>query len=233
MFCRVCGTQNPDHAAFCKGCGNQLKERAGVPTEAPARTPARVQSQAYQSRQPARRNDHRQDKKIGIIAVGAAAAVVLILIFVLFGGRGYKATVKQFFKATFDADGEAIVDLLPDDLLDYVLDEAGYDEDELDEFIEEIEDEIEDQLAYIERYLGDDLDFSYKIVDSEDIKGDDLKDIKKEYKRAGVKVSAAKEVEVELTVKAGKTENEDTITISVIKVGRSWYLDLDSMGSLL
>lgn len=232
MFCGKCGTQNPDTAAFCKSCGTRLNSQVKPAARTVTKTTARTQMQP-QTKRPAAKHKRRQDKKIGLIAVAAVIAVVLILAIVLFGGRSYKAAVKQFFNATFDVDGKAIVELIPDDLVDYVLDESGYDEDELDEMIGDIEDEFEDQIASIKRYLGDDWDVSYKIVSTEDIKGNDLKDLKEDYKDIGVKISAAKDVEMELIVKAGETENSNTITISLIKVGRSWYLDLDSMGGLL
>ena len=232
MFCGKCGTQNPDTAAFCKSCGTRLNSQVKPAAKTVTKTTARTQMQP-QTEHPAPKHKRRQDKKIGLIAVAAVIAVVLVLTIVLFGGRSYKATVKQFFNATFDVDGKAIVKLIPDDLVDYVLDESGYDEDELDEMIADIEDEFEDQIASIKRYLGDDWDVSYKIISTEDIKGKDLKDLKEDYKDIGVKISAAKDVEMELTIKAGETENSNTITISLIKVGRSWYLDLDSMGGLL
>lgn len=233
MFCGKCGTQNPDTAAFCKNCGTRLNGQVKPAVNKTVTKPtARVQMQS-QTNRPAPKHKRRQDKKIGIIAVAAIVAVVLILAVILFGGRSYKAAVKQFFNATFDVDGKAIVELIPDDLVGYVLDESGYDENELDEMIGDIEDEFEDQIASIKRYLGDDWDVSYKIVSTEDIKGDDLKDLKEDYKDIGVKVTAAKNVEMELIVQAGETENSNTITISLIKVGRSWYLDLDSMGGLL
>lgn len=232
MFCGRCGTQNPDNAAFCKKCGTKLNGQTKVPARTPAKTPVKTQPQT-QRKTSAPKYNRRQDKKVGMIAVAAVAVVVLILIFALFGGRSYKSTVKQFFNATFDVDGKAIVNLIPDDLISYALEESGYDEDELDEMIEDIEDEFQDQLSSINRYLGDDWDVSYKILSAENIKGDDLKELKEDYKDIGVKVTAAKDVEMELTIKAGETENSNTITISLIKVGRSWYLDLDSMGGLL
>ena len=31
MFCKQCGTYNPDHASFCGGCGNRLDKATGTP----------------------------------------------------------------------------------------------------------------------------------------------------------------------------------------------------------
>lgn len=232
MFCGKCGTQNPDTAAFCKNCGTRLNGQPKPAVKETSKTMVRTQLNS-QGKRTDPKHKRKQDKEVGIIAVAAIVAIVLILAVVLFGGRSYKAAVKQFFNATFDVDGQAIVNLIPDDLISYALEESGYDEDELDEMIEDIEDEFQDQLSSISRYLGDDWDVSYKILSAENIKGDDLKELKEDYKDIGVKVTAAKDVEMELTIKAGETENSNTITISLIKIGRSWYLDLDSMGGML
>lgn len=56
--------------------------------------------------------------------------------------------------------------------------------------------------------------------------------MKEKYEDIDVKVSAAKTVEVKVMIKAGETENSNTLDISVIKVGRSWYLDPETMGSI-
>lgn len=232
MFCGKCGTQNPETAAFCKRCGMRLKDQA-KPAVKPAAPKAPVEPQLqYQPKRPAPKRKRRRNDKNGIIAIAAMAALILVLALVLFSGRSYKATVKQFVNATFEADGKALVKLIPKDLMEYALDESGYDEDELDEMIEDLDDELQDAMDLIERYLGDNWKVSYKIIDTEDIKGDDLKDLKKSYKRLGVKISAAKDVEMELTLKTKEDKESNTVTISLIKVGRSWYLDLDSMGSL-
>ena len=63
-----------------------------------------------------------------------------------------------------------------------------------------------------------------------DIKGDGLDDLKDAYEDADVKGSAGKEVEI--TVIADETESSNSLDVSLIKVGRSWYLDVMSMGNL-
>ena len=66
----------------------------------------------------------------------------------------------------------------------------------------------------------------------EDVTDDDLDDLKANYEDINVKVSAAKTVEVEFTLKGDETEVSNSLEISVIKVDRSWYLDLYTMGNL-
>lgn len=215
MFCGKCGVKNADDATFCTGCGAKLNGAKPVVSG----TSVTV-------------NPNDKNRKVGIIAVAVAAVVVVALIIGLFGGRGYKATVEKFVDAQFDADAEAIFELIPEKMIEYALEEEGYDEDELDEFIEEGNEELQDQLDYIERYLGEDWTVSYEILTVENVTGDDLDDLKEDYEDMDIKVSAAKTVEIELTIKAGDTETGNSLDVSVIKVGRSWYLDLASMGGL-
>ena len=101
MFCGKCGTQNPDTAAFCKKCGTRLNSQAKPTAKTTPRVPVKTQSQ---SKRPVPQNKRRQNKNTKKIAVVAIAAVVLILAFVLFGGRSYKSTVKQYFNASFDGN---------------------------------------------------------------------------------------------------------------------------------
>ncbi len=227
MFCGKCGTQNPDYAAFCKECGAQLSQKT-VPANANTRIPLKVKPRP-QRRHSAPKGKRRQDKKIGMIAV---AVIVLIAAIMLLGGRSCKSTIKQYVNAQFDVDAAAIFQLIPDNMIDYMLEDDGYDRDDLGDLIDDANEAIQDQIDSIERYLGEDWKFSYKIINAEDIKGDDLKDLKKDYKRMGVNISAAKTAEVDLTVKVGETESSNSMEIPLIKVGRSWYLDVNSMGSL-
>ncbi len=227
MFCGKCGTQNQDNAAFCKECGAQLSQTK-APANANARIPLQVKPRP-QRKHVAPKGKYRQDKKMGIIA---AAVIVLIAAIVLFGGRSYKSTVNKYVKAQFNVDAAAIIRLIPDDVIDYMLEDKGYDKDDLDGLIEEANDSMQDDIDSIKRYFGENWKFSYKIINAEDIKGDNLKDLKKDYKRMGVNISAAKTAEVEYTVKFGELESSNSMKFSLIKVGRSWYLDINSMGSV-
>lgn len=215
MFCGKCGTKNEDNVEFCTNCGARLSKAASkrAPTVSAA-------------------SQNDKNRKVGMIAVAVVAVLVVFLGVFLFGGRSYKATIEKFVDAQFDADAEAIFDLLPENMINYMLEEDGYDSNDLDDLIDEANDDLQDQLDSLDRYLGEGWKVTYEIVDEEDVKGDDLDDIKDAYEDADVKVSAAKNVEIELTVKADETESSNSLDVSVIKVGRSWYLDVMSMGSL-
>lgn len=215
MFCGKCGSKNTDDAEFCTNCGAKLNKTTQSKVSAVSIT-----------------GQNEKNRKVGMIAVAVAAVLVVLLGVFLFGGRSYKATIEKFVDAQFDADAKAIFDLMPEKMIDYALEQDGYDSDDLNDLIDDTSEDLQDQLDSLDSYLGEGWKVTYEIVDEEDVKGDDLDDIKDAYEDADVKVSAAKNVELELTVTADETESSNSLDVSVIKVGRSWYLDVMSMGNL-
>lgn len=217
MFCVNCGARIADDSKFCPECGAILNG-----------------GQVINNSMPGIKNTKNKNKKVGVIAVAVVAIAVIALIIGLFGGgRGYKSTVNKFLDAEFSANAAAIVRLLPDEVIDYILEEEGYDDDELKLFIEDMDEEIEDELDYLEKYLGEDFSVSWEILSVDAVTGRDMKNLKDDYEdNFDIEISAAKIVEVELTIEVEDIETSNTMEIGVIKVGRSWYLDIDSVDDI-
>lgn len=216
-FCGQCGARIPPDDRFCPECG--------APTHA---------SSAIGINPGPDHAIHGSEKKnrtVGLVAVGVAVVVLAVLAFALFGGRGYKSTVGKFVKASFEGDGEAIVNLMPDEVVEFACEE---DDMTRKEAIKELTKSLEKQLDDYDRYF-DEWSYSYKITDVEDFTSKELKSLKEDYKdEFDVNVKAAKTVTVEIAIKADKeTEGSDSRDIKVIKIGNSWYLDVASMGGLL
>ena len=170
----------------------------------------------------------KKNREKGIVLALCVIVAVVLLVYTL-GGRSYKKTIDTFVTSQFAVDAQSIVELLPEKVLDKELEETGYSKTEL---VEETNDSLKKQVDYIDQYLGDDWKLSYKMTNDEDVTGDDLNDLKSNYEDINVKVSAAKTVEVEFTLKGDETEISNSLEVSVIKVDRSWYLDLYTMGNL-
>lgn len=170
----------------------------------------------------------KKNREKGIVLALCVIVAVVLLVYTL-GGRSYKKTIDTFVTSQFAVDAQSIVELLPEKVLDKELEETGYSKTEL---VEETNDSLKKQVDYIDQYLGDDWKLSYKMTNVEDVTGDDLDDLKSNYEDINVKVSAAKTVEVEFTLKGDETEISNSLEVSVIKVDRSWYLDLYTMGNL-
>lgn len=231
MFCGKCGMKNHDNAMFCSGCGAELNraQMAGnnsAPMYGNNPAPMYGNNPAYAA------SPDGKNRKKSIILIAAIAVIAIAFVAVVFGGRSYKKTIDKYVEASYEGDVETILELLPKKVMVYALEDEGYDYDELDEFIEDASEELEYQLDRIKKYLGDNWKVTHKIVDVEDVIGDDLEYLQDDYEELDVKVSAAKNVEVDITIKIGNEEYTDSMYVSVIKVGRSWYLDIDSMGSL-
>lgn len=216
MFCGKCGAKNDDSAVFCAECGNRIAAAQPAAPAAPATTEAPATATGSKP------GFTLNNRNIGIIAVAAVAALALIIgCFFIFGGRSYKDVVKDYFKATEKADAKLMMELLPDDLIKYVMKEEDMTRKEMVE-------DLQDSLDMIHRYY-DDVKISYEITDTDDFDKDDLEDIKEDYKEIGVKVKDAMVVEVEVTMELDGNERTTTQELTLIKVGGSWYLDIEDV----
>lgn len=231
MFCGNCGTKNEDHAMFCQNCGARLD--GGVnQNSSPNQQWQQQQSVqpdsnfAYQSTISAPVvTPQKKTGKLKIVVPAVAVVVVVFLLFSLFGGRGgYKKAVENLIEGSLNRDAKKILSVIPDAYMDYA-------EIDKKEAISDIQDELDDMDIY--DLLGDNVDIDYKIGDAEDVKGDDLQDIKDDCKEYGVKVSAAKSVDVKITVKTDLGTDSQTVSVPVIKVGRKWYINMEELSGLL
>ena len=217
MFCGACGAKNPDGAAFCQSCGAPLREM-----QAEAVPQGGSAADSIQSSQ--------RNKMIGIAAVAAAAIVVVFLAFNLLGGRGYESTVTKFLDASLDGDAETIISLLPDEMVDQAMEELGYHPSDRDEAVEELNAALQSAAGSLKEALGDNLKVSYNVVSAEDLSASKLLELRQSYSVYDIDVEGAKEVDVEMTVTATALDLSGTytLTVPVVQVGRSWYLDAEN-----
>ena len=217
MFCGACGAKNPDGAAFCQSCGAPLREM-----QAEAVPQGGSAADSIQSSQ--------RNKMIGIAAVAAAAIVVVFLAVNLLGGRGYESTVTKFLDATLDGDAETMISLLPDKMLDQALEELGYHPSARDQAVEELDAALQSAAGSLKEALGDNLKVSYNVVSAEDLSASKLLELRQSYSVYDIDVDGAKEVDVEMTVTATALDLSGTytLTVPVVQVGRSWYLDAEN-----
>lgn len=222
MYCGKCGAKNEPGAAFCGACGAPLE--ASTPAGAPVIEGEPVSAQA------AGTQDSGKHKKIGIAAVAAVVVVLVIAAVSLLGGRSDTATAERFFDAVFNADAEAIVDLIPPDLIEAAIEESGYSRAEVEAEFEQMAGEMSYALGALDS-LGDGVDISYNAVDSEEVDPDQLRYLQEQYDALHVDVSDARTVEVELRVQMRSMglDESTTIDIPVIQVGRSWYIDVTNL----
>ena len=76
--------------------------------------------------------------------------------------------------------------------------------------------------------MGSGVDISYDAVDSEDVDASQLSYLQEQYDEVDVDVSAARTVSVEfrVQVKSLGIDETNSFDVPVVKVGRSWYIDV-------
>ncbi len=229
-FCGNCGTQSDDNAMVCGNCGAPFAEEAnGTGKDILSKIPG-VNDMS----------DEQKKKIFGIlkIAVPAVLAVVLVLV-VIFAGIvpnvGYKGTAKKFFKAVQNEDGEAFVELMP--AAEKIEDDYYLDEDQdFDEYLkEEAEDTCALLLEYFEDDYGNDIKFSIKDIQADELKNSEAREIKDYYKEnedldnieLGEKFY---ELELEIQVKGSDDKDtEDFVLVLIEEDGdwKVWDYDID------
>lgn len=223
MFCSQCGIQLEDGSTYCPSCGKVFSNISvsTTPTSVTVSSSAHYGKSAHISKS----FDVKNPKVLGIAAV-AAVVVVVLLFSMLFGGQSYKQAVNNFMEGVFDGDAKQVLKALPDDVIDQMCDEADMSKREMIAYMDDALDEVMEELEY---YAGSNWSVKHKITGTEKYDFDDLRDIKEEYDEIDVKVKDAKIVIVEMTVKAAGMSQSIDMEIGVIKVGGSWYVDVQNV----
>jgi hypothetical protein len=165
---------------------------------------------------------------VKLIGIVAAVIVVLFVAFKLLfgGGGGPEKSATKFVDSIFKGDGKAIVNMIPDKVVEEIMDEEDMTKKEM---IEELNDGLE--------YIKDDMDDMYdkwsvkcKVLDTEDFSKRELRDLADRYEDSyDIDVKAAKTVSVKATLKADGETDSNTMDIVMIKVGGKWYLEYSSI----
>ncbi len=222
-FCGNCGTQLDDNAAVCTNCGASVslvasKNNSGTPAENVIST-IKEKSGPFVEKL-------KSDKKFLFTVLGGvvAAILVLVLLFSLLFGGGYKRAVNNYIDAEYYGSFKSAVKCMPDEFWEYMEDEMNMDMDDLEDDFEESFEYREDELK--DEY-GKNYKVKYKITDKDELDDDDLDEIKDNLKEMGIKkkdVKKAMEVELELTIKGSEDKDTDDITLNLVKIGSKWYV---------
>lgn len=222
-FCGNCGTQLDDNAAFCTNCGVSLSSE--TKTEASVVSSAKNVLNVVKEKSLLVINKMKNDKNFLYTVIGVAAAVVLaIVLLCVFLGGGYKKAINNYIDATYYGNYKAAMKCMPDEYWEYMEDELNVDLDDLEDDFEESFENREENLKeeYGKRYK-----VTYKVTDKDVLDNDDLRDIKDELKKFGIKkkdVTKAMEVEIEYTIKGSEDKDTDDTTLTLVKIGNKWYV---------
>ena len=115
MYCGNCGAKNDDTSAFCQGVRRTI-DAGGAPAQWSGDSCGAAG--AFSGQKESNCSD-------------SGVVVVLLAVWLLFGGRGYKDTVEDFFDACLDGDVQGIIELIPPDLIDNAMEQEGFSMGEL------------------------------------------------------------------------------------------------------
>lgn len=248
MYCKNCGANNLDGAAFCADCGTRLNDEApNAFGSEPAQNGAYFYGENYASPAKASKN-----KLIGLIAAGAAALAVIVLgiifipkLFSCSSARSIEKTCELYAKLGCGDTSVDVFSLFPDGFFDPYFSEfssaMGMSKSEarksLKAMIEEMADDsktfksarvIDTEKLDLDDYLDERLEgFDYYEYT---LSGDFAKSYKKFYSKSNIK--EVKEVTIEIKYREnGRTDTTEENVI-LIKVGNSWYLSPAIMGDM-
>lgn len=204
MYCGQCGAKNDDAAAYCGNCGARL-------------TPAQPN--------PVARPKPRRSKAPVLAAVVVVVIAIVLVVWNPFGGRSPEKVVGQFVDSVLDGDLDGVLDVLPDGMVKKAMGYEGISDSQMESLLEEGEDKLQSMLEQIDDYYGN-WDYEYEILSMEDLHGSELTNIQNRYEELGYDVSAAKVVDVGMTLLVdGEEEAYETTRIYLIEIGRSWYFE--------
>lgn len=216
-FCGKCGAGLVEGSKFCVKCGAPVPQAGAQRSAAPSETPGNVQGNAQGNYQQGTANTQNiysgasTAKKTfawPIIAALAAVVVVLSLIlFGIFGTKGYEKPIKYMEKGINEGDiktfakafpngVEGIVNVLPDDLSDLF---PGYD--------------VKLEIVDKEKLKKDEM--TVILSDEYDLSAAELKD-----------VTAAYILEVEMTAVIDGEEESAEEDIPVVKMDGEWVIPI-------
>lgn len=216
-FCGKCGAGLVEGSKFCVKCGAPVPQAGAQRSAAPSETPGNVQGNAQGNYQQGTANTQNiysgasAAKKTfawPIIAALAAVVVVLSLIlFGIFGTKGYEKPIKYMEKGINEGDiktfakafpngVEGIVNVLPDDLSDLF---PGYD--------------VKLEIVDKEKLKKDEM--TVILSDEYDLSAAELKD-----------VTAAYILEVEMTAVIDGEEESAEEDIPVVKMDGEWVIPI-------
>lgn len=222
-FCSNCGTEMKDGAVFCSQCGTKVaedilqKELSHVPDT----TKPIPNIDTYYTEGD---NKKSHNKMIGMAVVGVVVLLGLFLLVKLFGlvtTPGYERPVKYMVAGMEDGKFRTMMKAFPDyitDDIEHMMD-SFYDGDP-DDFMDEM-------LGSLETMYGKKVKISYDIKDKEKLSKAEIKELEEDIDDMydeDVNIKSAYQLKIKMKIKGSKESDENTDSLTVIRIGSKWYL---------
>ncbi len=162
-------------------------------------------------------------KRKSILVIVSSIIAILLVVYLFFGGN-YKYAVEKYINANYYGDFDSALNLLPKEALNEMLDSMGISKSEYSDQLQKTQADI--KTAYLKEY-GEDYTVSYKIIRKEKYDSGRFGDLKESLKEFGITksvVSTAYSLDVEITVKGSKRNNEFKENLTAVKINYKWYI---------
>ena len=239
MNCRRCGAIIPNGGNNCPACGTPVAPVQPVQTAQPVQPVA--PGAAYAPVRPVAPKPASKTSILDKVMQGpsftvagvkvpvfaAAAAVVALLLVILlavliFGGNSPEDIAETYIEANYfgDADADDVLDLYPEEYVEYLLDEYDIDEDDLiasiEDYLEDRRDECED-----EEFELDDIE----IRSVKDKKKKDYDEIVEFFDdEFDLEVEGFKLVKCKVYYEEEGDEESDTLQVLVVEIDGDYYI---------
>lgn len=225
MFCKSCGKQLNDNASFCSGCGRKIDSLNQQSNQFTSSTTVGADATFVNVK------TKQKNKIIGMVTVGVAMVLVLMLAVSLFGGKSAEATAEKMLEATVSGDAKTYLSLIHSDVLEIELENEGYDNKY--ELIDELNEIFEDSFRTLTSLSGLDMDelaeyITFEYGDKQDLEDDDFEYLQEKYDDIyDVKVKDACMINLTMVVEyQGKNYTRGLGDFYLVKIGAEWYLDV-------
>ena len=227
MFCTECGVKNEDSAKFCVECGAKLGNsnvRIKIPT--PSETDSGMNKKVI-------RNPRKKINVIPIIILLILAVAVVTFPILILSGQSEKKLIKEFIKAEMTADGEKVIEILPDEIVEAAETQGGMTKNE---FIKAVQEQLNSAMNTVVNTYGEEWKYSYEIKSIKKASQEDIEEWKNTYKdgfEMDVDISEGKICEVEINFNGNEIRNTSNIELNLVKIRGKWYVDFASLAALV
>ena len=134
-----------------------------------------------------------------------------------------EGAVELYFNAWCEADAQAVLDLYPDEMVDFMIDRYG----SKSEMKKELREDLKEALGEMENEYGDFKRYEFEVIDSESMdrdERDEIEEYMRERTESDINISSVKTVEVEYTIYFEDDEYDGIVELMLMKVDGQWYL---------
>lgn len=213
MFCGKCGEQINGNEKFCPKCGTPVVNSLQKGTVGTSQAEGMGAGNVVPKQRP-------PYLAIGLIVI--IALIVVIAAKAIFFSSGYETTVKKFIKAAEKQDVKLLISTMPDEIFDVLEEQMDLDRDE-------IIDNLDDMVSGLTDEYDGKTKIKYEIDDIHTLKKSEISEIEEDMYDL-VKIKEGKSIELFMEIYIdGDKEEEEELSLNVIKVGRKWYIDPTSL----